>query len=46
MDGAKAIQTMIESAYKPTSGIIAAIIAIVTLLVGTTGVFTELQDAL
>ncbi len=45
-DGARLIQTMIRSAHKPTHGIIATIIGIGTLLLGASGVFGELQDAL
>lgn len=43
---AKAIQAMLAGAYKPGSGVIASIIGIVTLLIGSTGLFVELQDAL
>jgi membrane protein len=45
-DGAKAIQTMIQSAYHPGHSAIATIIGIVTLLVGATGAFSEVYDAL
>ena len=45
-DGAKAIQTMIQSAYHPGHSIIAAIIGIITLLLGATGAFSEVYDAL
>ena len=45
-ESARAIQAMIESARKPSSGIIATVIGILTLLVGATGVFGELHDAL
>ena len=45
-DSAKAIQSMIEEARKPASGIIATILAIVMLLLGATGVFAQLQEAL
>src|SRR5438874_1307269 len=44
--GAHVIQTMIENAGKHKSGIFASIVAIVTLLVGASGVFGQLQDAL
>jgi membrane protein len=40
------IEELIKSAYNPRSGVIASVIGLVTLLVGATGVFTELQDAL
>lgn len=45
-DGARAIQTMIQSAHKPTHGILATIVGILLLFVGATGVFTEMRDAL
>lgn len=45
-DGAEAVQTMIASANKPTTGIVASIINIVILLFGASGVFAQLQDAL
>jgi membrane protein len=45
-DGAKAIQTMIQSAYHPAQSAIATIVGIVTLLVGATGAFSEVYDAL
>ena len=43
---AELIQTMVESASKPKSGIIATVIAIVTILFGASGLFGQLQDAL
>jgi membrane protein len=45
-EGAKAIETMIENASKPSSGVIATVIGLGTLLFGATIVFGELQDAL
>ncbi|HSL04344.1 MAG TPA: YihY/virulence factor BrkB family protein [Nitrospiraceae bacterium] len=45
-ESAKAIQTMIEEARKPAAGIIATVLAIVMLLLGATGVFAQLQEAL
>jgi membrane protein len=45
-DSAKAIQTMIQSAHKPTHSAIATVIGALILLVGASGVFTEMQDAL
>lgn len=45
-ESAKAIQTMIEEARKPTAGILATVIATVMLLVGATGVFAQLQESL
>jgi membrane protein len=46
MEGAKAIQSMIENASKPSSGVTATLIGLATLLFGATIVFSELQDAL
>ncbi|NJO40966.1 MAG: YihY/virulence factor BrkB family protein [Cyanobacteria bacterium CRU_2_1] len=46
-DGAEAIQTMIQNTQKPNSGgTIATIFGIVTLLLGASGVFGQLQEAL
>ncbi|MEH1901936.1 MAG: YihY/virulence factor BrkB family protein [Nostoc sp.] len=45
-DGAAFIQTAIQNANKPHTGAIASIISVVVLLVGATGLFTELQDSL
>jgi membrane protein len=45
-DSAKAIQTMIEAAHKPTAGVLASLLGVIVLLVGASGVFAELQDAL
>jgi membrane protein len=45
-DSAKAVQTMIQSAHKPANSTIASIIGIIVLLIGASGVFTEMQDAL
>ena len=45
-DRARSIQTMIQSAYEHTRGIVATIIGVVTLLIGASGVFGEIQDAL
>lgn len=46
-EGAAAIQTMIENTQKPGSGgTIASIIGVVTLLLGASGVFGQLQEAL
>jgi membrane protein len=44
--GAKAIEAMIANASKPSSGTIATIIGIVTLFIGASGAFGELQSAL
>ncbi|MEP6935761.1 MAG: YihY/virulence factor BrkB family protein, partial [Nitrospirota bacterium] len=45
-DSAKAIQSMMEEARKPATGIIATVLAVVLLLLGATGVFAQLQEAL
>jgi membrane protein len=44
--GAEAIQSMLASAHKPSSGIVATIVGIVALILGASGAFGELQDAL
>ena len=43
---AAAIKDMIQRASQPSTGLLATLIAIVTLLVGASGVFGQLQDAL
>ena len=43
---AAAIKDMIQRADKPSTGLFATALAIVTLLVGASGVFGQLQDAL
>lgn len=43
---AAAIKDMIQRADKPSTGLLATALAIVTLLVGASGVFGQLQDAL
>jgi membrane protein len=45
-DGAKAIQAMIQSAHKPAHGLIGSMIGVFVLLLGASGVFCEIQDAL
>jgi membrane protein len=45
-DGARAIQAMIQSAYHPGHSVVATIIGIVMLLLGATGAFSEVCDAL
>lgn len=45
-DGANVIRTMIQSAHKPAQSVIASIVGIIVLLVGASGVFGEIQDAL
>lgn len=44
--GAQAVDTLITNASKPRSGIIATVLGIITLVLGATGVFGQLQDAL
>jgi membrane protein len=44
--GAGMIQTMIQNTSKPSTSIIATIIGVITLLLGASGVFGALQDAL
>ena len=46
VDGAKFLETAIQNANKPKTGAIASIISVLVLLVGATGLFTELQDAM
>ena len=45
-ESARAVQTMIQSAHKPAHGVIATIVGVAILLIGASGVFTEMQDAL
>jgi membrane protein len=44
--GADTVQALLTSAQKPSAGIVASIIAFITLLFGASGVFVELRDAL
>jgi membrane protein len=44
--GAKAVSVMLASSQKPTLGTTAGILGIATLLLGASGVFGQLQDAL
>jgi membrane protein len=44
--GARAVQAILQSANRPALGIIASLFGIGTLLVGASGAFVELQDAL
>ncbi len=44
--GADAVKSLLTNAQKPSSGVIASVIAFATLLFGASGVFTELRDAL
>lgn len=43
---AKVLQSVLDNAHQKSSGIIASIIALVTLLFGASGVFIELRDSL
>jgi membrane protein len=43
---AEAIQAMVESASKPERSVVGSIVGVVTLLIGATTVFAELQSAL
>ncbi|MGZ3388023.1 MAG: YhjD/YihY/BrkB family envelope integrity protein [Isosphaeraceae bacterium] len=45
-EGADAIQEMIKNARKPATGTVAALLGVVTLLFGASGVFGQLQDAI
>ncbi|WGV23346.1 YihY/virulence factor BrkB family protein [Halotia branconii] len=45
-DGAEFIETAIQNASQPKTGTIASIISVVLLLIGATGLFSELQDSL
>lgn len=45
-DSAVALQAIIESARTPESGVIATIVGLITLIIGATGVFGEIEDAL
>src|SRR5260370_37580669 len=45
-ESAHAVHTMIQSAHKPAHGLIATIFGVVILLLGASGVFTEMQHAL
>ncbi|MGZ9030471.1 MAG: YhjD/YihY/BrkB family envelope integrity protein [Burkholderiaceae bacterium] len=45
-DGAKAVQTMVQSVKEPAAGAIGTVIGAIALLIGATTVFGELQSAL
>ncbi len=45
-EGAEAIGTMIDNSDRPATGTLAAIIGLVTLLFGASGVFGQLQDSM
>jgi membrane protein len=44
--GADTVKSLLVNAHKPSSGVMASIIAFLTLLFGASGVFTELRNAL
>lgn len=46
VSGARAVQDLITNARTPASGALAAIVGVITLLIGATGVVGELQDSL
>ncbi|MGZ7031516.1 MAG: YihY/virulence factor BrkB family protein [Thermoanaerobaculia bacterium] len=43
---AKALEEMVKSAAKPRTGVLATIVGVITLLLGASGVFGQLKDAL
>src|SRR5919197_1218456 len=45
-ESAGAVQTMIEKARTPATGVVATILSVITLLLGATGVVGELKDTL
>src|SRR6476469_2168375 len=45
-DGAKAIQGLIQGAYKPGTGMLASLLGLLTLAFGASSVVVELRDAL
>ncbi|MCD6048705.1 MAG: ribonuclease [Verrucomicrobia bacterium] len=45
-EGGEAIQSLVAAADRPKAGVWASILAVITLLVGATGVFVHLQAAL
>jgi membrane protein len=44
--GAKAIEAMLEAAQKPKQGALASVLSVITLVIGATGVFNELESDL
>jgi membrane protein len=44
--GARAVQALVQSVNRPTLGVIASIIGLATVLIGASGAFVELQNAL
>src|SRR5713226_2632745 len=45
-EGAKVIQALLKGAHRPSSGIAATVLGLVTLFFGATAVVSELRDAL
>lgn len=45
-EGSEAVQALVSAADRPKAGAVATVSAVVTLFVGATGVFVQLQDAL
>jgi membrane protein len=45
-EGAQALSDMVESANKPTQGIVATVLSVITLVFGASGVFGQLQSSL
>jgi membrane protein len=45
-EGGEAIQALVSAAHKPKTSTWATMIAVITLFIGATGVFVQLQDAL
>jgi len=45
-DGAEAVEEMIAHAQQPETGVTASVVGVVTLLLGASGVFGQLQDTL
>src|SRR5690606_38281801 len=46
VEGAKAVEGVVQGAQEPSQGIVATIISVIMLVVGATTVFAELQSAL
>ena len=44
--GAEAVQSMLQQAREPAAGMVAAVLGLVTLLLGASGVFAQLRDSL
>jgi YihY family inner membrane protein len=46
VDAAAVVQSLIKSVSRPTEGVIATVVSILTLFIGATSVFSEVQSAL